>query len=145
MLTSSWNRPRLLMLAAVVLSALSQFMVYYEPDNQTTLMSYPGGLQSGTFSGGPLARGWATHPFACALLLALGLLFASRLTSHPLFQRFGWWAAATILLLLSAGAYRFAGPKIGLLAAALAFAAAAWNLQRPEAVADGRPHDPDDA
>jgi hypothetical protein len=90
-----------LMLGAIVLNFLSQFLLYSDaPVSVPTLhVDYFGNVWRLILPEGyGLASGWDLHWHAAPILIALALFFANDDFPHGrLFGRFGWWTAALLL------------------------------------------------
>lgn len=122
------KRPaHLLMLAAIVLLLVSQFF-YYLDDPSTGTLSIDADFNTvGYYTFGAIGTGWQLHPHAYVILVLLGFAFLrDDILDHPLFRRFGWWAALVLVFAATVpGAYlRADGAAMGGVALLMAFAAA---------------------
>lgn len=118
---------RLLMIAAIVLLLISQFF-YYLDDPSTGFLSIDSDFNTtGYYTFGAKGTGWELHPHAYVILVILGFAFLrDDIVDHPLFVRFGWWAAVILVFAATVpGAYlRAFGGGMGGIALLLAIGAA---------------------
>lgn len=93
--------PHRLMLAAIGLNALSQFLLYSDPASSVPTYRTDGfgALWVILPEGYGRATGWELHGHAGPILLSLAVLFANDdFPYQPLMRRFGWWLSALLLL-----------------------------------------------
>jgi hypothetical protein len=108
---------RLLMIAAIVLLLVSQFFLYLD-DPSSAFLSIGGDYSSTLYiyDFGAKGTGWDLHPHAYVILVVLAFGFLSDdIADHPLFVRFGWWAALVLVIAATVpGAYlRAFGGSLG--------------------------------
>lgn len=128
--------PQRWMLGAIALNFVSQFLLYSGAavSVSTVRVDGYGALWFMPPEGYGRASGWELHWHAAPILIALLVVFANAAFPHGrLFARFGWWAAAALLLAAclptAFEAWGF-GTMWGLLSALVAFGAAAANARR---------------
>ena len=96
------SRARLLMLAALGLSIISQFFLY-ESKSDLSYMSLGPNFSSTVYldlTARDAATGWEMHPQAYIILLVLAFaLLRDDVAEMPWFDRFGYWLSAFLLFL----------------------------------------------
>ena len=123
------SRARLLMLAALALSIISQFFLY-ESKSDLSYMSLGPNFSSTVYldlTARDAATGWEMHPQAYIILLVLAFaLLRDDVAEMPWFERFGYWLSAILLFLAAtpAAPFRAKGAAMGCIAFLIALAAA---------------------
>lgn len=123
------SRARLLMLAALALSFISQFFLY-ETKSDNSYMSLGPNFSSTVYldvTARAAATGWEMHPYAYIILLVLAFaLLRDDVAEMPWFDCFGYWLSAFLLFAASSpGApFRAKGAAMGFVAFLIALAAA---------------------
>lgn len=134
------SRAQRLMLAAIVLNALSQFFLYSDGSSTYVLHTdYYGYQWLVPPDGYGRASGWDLHLHAYPILLVLLICFGRNdVPASPLVSRFGWWLAAVLLLwacLPTALDVWGFGTMWGLVSVIAAIVAAIWHGRERKAVA----------
>lgn len=128
---------QLIMLGTSIVLLLSQFFEYYD-ETGSLIVGRNGGTIQTTMRDFQPGSGWELHPHAYVILVVLGFAFLrDDVANHPLFKRFGYWAALVLVIWATfPGAY-FRSPGAGIgavcIVAALVAAIIAW-LQNRKAV-----------
>lgn len=121
---------RLLAIAALLLSFVSQFFFYLD-DPSTGILTFDVDFNStGYYWFGQTGTGWDLHPHAYVVLVVLAFaLLRDDIAEHPLFRRFGYWLCVFLFLAaMTPGApLRATGAGLGAIAFLMAAAAAVWN------------------
>ncbi|KQT44541.1 hypothetical protein ASG43_14515 [Aureimonas sp. Leaf454] len=129
--------PRILMLAAVLLLAISQIFVLVEgPATAYPAMARAPQWEAGMWAGLPLA-GWELHPKAYLAIALLGCAFwRDEIAEQTQFRRFGYWVALILVFAtLSPGApTQGAGAGLGGIAFLMAMVAAIWQQLLPRMI-----------
>ncbi|MHB1102514.1 MAG: hypothetical protein ACYC0C_07000 [Devosia sp.] len=138
------SRAQLLMLAAIMLLGFSQFFEYMDEPLIGSMVN-DSFVPNPYYSGEEQGTGWQLHPHAWVILVVLAFAFLrDEIVSHPLFIRYGWWAAAALVVAASVpGAWvRTLGGGMGGIAVLMALAAALLHLfeTKKTAPAKAPPH-----
>lgn len=133
---ASLSLARKLMLAAIVLMAVSQFLPYST--------AYRDAIMSGTsmpfaVNEGVDGTGWEVHGHALPMLLLLLGYFLSPLADDKGFGRFGWWVSVVALFITMMPGSPTPGVWVGLAAVGLAIVAAILNGRDVKRAAGGTP------
>lgn len=118
------TRPQKLMLGAIVLMALSQFLPYSTAFSSAI---FDGTATTHAVNEGVTGRGWEIHPHAIPVYVLLLGYFLSPLAHDKGFGRFGWWVAAIALFVTMMPGSPTPGVWVGLVAVGLAVVAAILN------------------
>ena len=90
------------MLAAIAVDAVSQFLLYRKGGSGGYLT---GATDMDHYTGivldlsPPEGTGWELHTLAAATLLALAVVYLTKVCQAALWARWGWWASCVLLLL----------------------------------------------
>jgi hypothetical protein len=127
------DRARRMMIVAIGVMTVSQFMNYIAPHTETRAVLMMGVYVPNASSGAigveqPVAgtSGWTAHPYAWLILGALGLLFATGLDLGQWWTRWRYWIAVAGLVLCLFPFDLEDAPGWGLLAGVVAIAIGVW-------------------
>ena len=123
------DRPRIVMLAAIGLNIVSQFLLYW---NDTGQDASTGSAADYIF--GPTGNGWEMHGLAAWIPVALGAVyFMDSIVLTTLFRQIGWWITVGLLIVATIDGTPFypgaTGAKLGWLTVLIAIVAAWMNMQ----------------
>jgi hypothetical protein len=118
------ERPRRILLCAVALCFVSQFLNYGETQSFFLTNATNTDYYTGMGSVESAASGWRLHPLAAPILLLLATVFASPLARRPEVRRWGYWAALALLFvaIVPLAPVRHFGAMLG----AVTFGLAVW-------------------
>jgi hypothetical protein len=126
------ERPRRIMLGAILMLFVSQFLPYGEKQ-RFYLTNLDRDFYTGNTSEDVAATGWELHPMALPIIALLAIGFATGLATRPGIVRWSYWIAAGSFLLTMTPAtpMRAIGAMVGIASLGVAIWAAVAARKSP--------------